>query len=119
MNGCLRFPYSGIQSQQAGLNKGRRTSNEKGASFLFLGCPSPQNLKQPLILVCVCLCGSVANLSMFESSLACEHHGHLGVSLVAGLDDLKVSHRPSRLDNGPDPFIDGHIHPIPERKEGV
>ena len=37
---------------------------------------------------------------MLERPLAGKDHCHLGIGLVACLDDLEIPHRPSWLDNG-------------------
>ena len=56
---------------------------------------------------------------MLKRALAGEHHGHLGIGLVAGLDGLKVAHRAAGLEDGGDPLLDPHIGAIAEGEEGV
>lgn len=56
---------------------------------------------------------------MFEGALAGEHHGHLWVCLIAGLDGLKVTHGTACLEDGGCSLVDSHIGTVSEREKGV
>jgi hypothetical protein len=56
---------------------------------------------------------------MFEGTLSGKDHGNLWIRLIARLDHFKIPHGTARLNNGADPFFDGHIHAVPEREKCI
>ena len=56
---------------------------------------------------------------MLKCPLSGENHCHLRIRLVAGFDDLKVSHGSPGLHNGGYSLPDGNINPVPEGEKGI